>query len=381
MSRVVKPMQLLPVLVGFILLNGCSSPAVNQGNNGEILTPPISSEENLENYHTVKRGESLYSIARMYGRDHKDLARWNNIPPPFALNIGQRLILDGTPAEDNSSSEDNYEQEISTPTIKEPQLPEGQHKVGAGDTLFSISRKYNVNWKELAKWNNIQEPYAVNAGQILVVEAPADYAVNNDPIITPTVKPVIPAPSSDQNHHIVLKGDTLYKIAKHYKRSTTDLIKWNNLQAPFSVRLGQKLRITPPDGVDNTLPPALPTVSPSVSDSDHHIVQTGDTLYGISKKHKISIDNLKSWNNLQPPFNLLIGQKLRIKPPATSSSSGSVRPVGLNVTPRYHIVKSREKLEHIANKYGLSASEVAKWNGIAPPYNIYPGLRIKLIPN
>jgi len=359
--------KLLPVLVGFILLNGCSSTAVN---NKKIIEPPTNSDIEIENYHIVKRGESLYAIARMYGRDHKDLARWNNIPPPYALNIGQRLILDGSPA-------DNSEPEISTPIVEAPPVPEGSHRVAPKEGLFSIAQKYNVNWKELAKWNNIQEPYAVNVGQILVVEAPAGYIANTDPtpIITPTV--IKPAPSNDANYHIVLKGDSLYKVAKHYGHSMADLAKWNNIPAPYSVRLGQKIRITPPEGIDNTLPSALPSVSPSVSNSDHHIVQPKDTLYSISKIYKISITNLKSWNNLQPPFNVFIGQKLRITAPATSSSGG-LRPVSLA---SYHIAKSGETLKNIAQQYGLSLSDVAKFNGIGSPYNIYPGQRLKLTRN
>lgn len=350
----------LPALVGFILLNGCSSTAVN---NKKIIETPTSSDIEIENYHIVKRGESLYSIARMYGRDHKDLARWNNIPPPYALNIGQRLILDGSPA-------DEPEPEISTPIVEAPAVPEGKHRVATGEGLFSIAQKYNVNWKELAKWNNIQEPYAVNVGQILVVEAPAGYIANTDPIVTPAV--IKPVPSNDKNYHIVLKGDNLFKIAKHYKRSMADLAKWNNIPAPYSVRLGQKIRVTPPEGIDNTLPPALP----SVSNTDYHIVQAKDTLYSISKIYKISIDKLKSWNNLQPPFNVFLGQKLRITAPATSSSGG-VRPVSFA---SYHIVKSGESLQKIAQKYGLSASDIAKWNGIGSPPNIYPGQRLKLTP-
>ena len=370
MLRAVKPIQLLPVLVGLILLNGCSTNTVNQKDNGVI--PEISSSEEIQNYHIVKRGESLYSIATMYGRDHKDLARWNNIPPPFALNIGQRLILDGSPADDYNDPEPE------TPIVEAPPVPEGSHRVEAKETLFAIARKYGKNWRDIAKWNNLQQPYNVQTGQILVVTAPiGEEPANNDPIITtPTV--TNPVSNNDPNFHIVAKGDNLFKIAKHYGRSMAELARWNNIPAPFSVRLGQKLRVTPlPEGVvDNTLPSALP----SVSDSDYHIVQAKDTLYSISKIYKISAANLKLWNKLQPPFNVFIGQKLRITPPATSSNSGGLRPVVLNSIPSYHISRSGETLDYIADKYGLSASDIAKWNGIGSPPNIYPGQRLKLTP-
>jgi lipoprotein NlpD len=42
-------------------------------------------------YHYVEPGETLYSIGWLYGYDHKELARWNGIRPPYAINPGQRL--------------------------------------------------------------------------------------------------------------------------------------------------------------------------------------------------------------------------------------------------------------------------------------------------
>lgn len=42
-------------------------------------------------YHIVQRGDSLYSVSWSYGYDHRDVAKWNNLQPPYSLTAGQRI--------------------------------------------------------------------------------------------------------------------------------------------------------------------------------------------------------------------------------------------------------------------------------------------------
>jgi lipoprotein NlpD len=57
-------------------------------------TPPTTSQsKEATKYHTVQKGDTLYSIARIYGIDYKELAEWNNIENPGAIDVGQQLIL------------------------------------------------------------------------------------------------------------------------------------------------------------------------------------------------------------------------------------------------------------------------------------------------
>jgi len=58
-------------------------------------------------YHRVERGETLYSIGWVYGYDYRQLARWNNIQPPYALSPGQRLRV-APPSGKSSSSVHKY---------------------------------------------------------------------------------------------------------------------------------------------------------------------------------------------------------------------------------------------------------------------------------
>ena len=51
----------------------------------------------------------------------------------------------------------------------------------------------------------------------------------------------------------------------------------------------------------------------------YHTVASGDTLYGISKRYGYTIDQITGWNNLQPPYTLLVGEDLRLSPWDTCS--------------------------------------------------------------
>ena len=57
--------------------------------------------------YTVARGDTLYSIAQEYGVDWHDLARWNEVGPPYRIDVGRRLSLDAYPALDYSRMESN----------------------------------------------------------------------------------------------------------------------------------------------------------------------------------------------------------------------------------------------------------------------------------
>lgn len=85
---------------------------------------------------------------------------------------------------------------------------------------------------------------------------------------------------------------------------------------------------------------------------NYYIVQSGDSLWSISRKFGISVDKLKEINNLSG--NLLsVGQKLLIKDTSSSEDVGV-----------YYTVKAGDTLYGIANAYGLSVDELKSMNGL-----------------
>lgn len=87
----------------------------------------------------------------------------------------------------------------------------------------------------------------------------------------------------------VVAGDTLYGIASFYGIPAQDIINENNLQPPYSLRIGEKLK---------------------VPNNYYHRVQAGDTLFKISKLYNVKLETLAKNNNLPKPYLIQPGQVL-----------------------------------------------------------------------
>jgi flagellum-specific peptidoglycan hydrolase FlgJ len=100
--------------------------------------------------------------------------------------------------------------------------------------------------------------------------------------------------------HIVRQGETLYAISKLYGLDVETLKTWNNLSSN-EISIGQVLKVSADS--NNTLAQSVQT---------RYIVQQGDTLYAISRKTGIAVEEIKLINNLNSN-ELKIGQELILK--------------------------------------------------------------------
>ena len=101
--------------------------------------------------------------------------------------------------------------------------------------------------------------------------------------------------STEKNTYTVAKGDTLSKIATMFNTTVAELKRLNNLTSDI-LQIGQVLFIP-----EIKVPPTYGT----------YTVQKGDTLYGIARKYNLSVDELKGLNNITSN-NLYIGQQLKV---------------------------------------------------------------------
>ncbi|WP_300301612.1 LysM peptidoglycan-binding domain-containing protein, partial [Ferrovibrio sp.] len=99
------------------------------------------------------------------------------------------------------------------------------------------------------------------------------------------------APEAVPDSVTVQSGDTVYALARRYNRPVRALIDDNNLQPPYAVQPGQRLRL--PGG-------------------RFHAVQRGETLYSISRSYGVDLYSMAQSNDLQPPYTISVGQQLRI---------------------------------------------------------------------
>ncbi len=97
-----------------------------------------------------------------------------------------------------------------------------------------------------------------------------------------------------------------------------------------------------------------------VSADGVHIVALNDSLYGISRRYGVSTRSIISANQLQPPYRLVVGQRLKLP------------------SPRFHRVMRGDTLYRISRQYGVAMSKLASLNDLKPPYKIIVGRSLRL---
>ncbi|MBC2202251.1 1,4-beta-N-acetylmuramoylhydrolase [Listeria welshimeri] len=193
--------------------------------------------------------------------------------------------------------------------------------------------------------------------------------------------------SSNSATYTVVKGDSLWKIATKYNVSVANLKSWNNLKSD-NIYIGQKLKVTA-GSTSNTSKPNTGsnanTSKPSTStNAKTYTVKKGDSLWRIATNNKITIANLKSWNNLKSDF-IYPGQTLKVSAsstsintntskPSTGSSTNTSKP---NTNAKTYTVKKGDSLWKIANQNKTTVTNLKSWNNLKSD-NIYIGQKLKV---
>lgn len=202
---------------------------------------------------------------------------------------------------------------------------EKTHVVEKGDTLYSISRKYNVKVDEIKSLNGFSDNN-ISVGQKLKIPG-------NEP------SQAKPAQKQVATTHTVEKGDTLYSISRKYGLSVEQVKAFNGLSGN-ELKVGQVLKLTEnsvassktektdskkteasqttsgKDKKETETPSASSAVSektvPPKSEDGIYVVQKGDTWSGIAHDFGLSIAELQNINKVDSDSVLKIGQKLKI---------------------------------------------------------------------
>jgi lipoprotein NlpD len=131
-----------------------------------------------------------------------------------------------------------------TRPVREP-ASEYREVVG-GDTLYSIAWEAGRDYHELAEWNDLSPPYTIHPGQKLRLYPPAQAVVakaKGNEAEERTERTEKPAART----HVVKRGETLYGIARANRVTVRELASWNGLSPPYTLRIGQRLRLAVPD--------------------------------------------------------------------------------------------------------------------------------------
>lgn len=202
------------------------------------------------NYYVVKKGDSLWSIARANGLTVDELKSLNNLSSNV-LHVGDTLLISSADSTGDAGNDTYY-------------------VVKNGDTLWSIARKYNLSVNELKALNNLSSN-VLSVGQRLIVG------------------------KDSSNDYVVSAGDTLWAIARKFNVSVDDIKSLNNLSSN-NLSIGMTLKIPPYSNKQN-------------EETNVYVVKSGDSLWSIARMFNSTVDEIKSLNGLKSNV-LSIGQRL-----------------------------------------------------------------------
>jgi membrane-bound lytic murein transglycosylase D len=157
--------------------------------------------------HHVEKGDSLYTIARLYGANLRDVVAVNNLNPRRPIHPRQVVLVPVGPHR----------------TKRRPKLPASGpvHLVEMGDTLWTIAQRYGTTVARLCRLNDMHPRERIHPGDRIIL------------------------PQAGASRYLVKSGDTLIGIAERHSVALKDLIMWNNLSPEKTLKPGTTLKLKP----------------------------------------------------------------------------------------------------------------------------------------
>ena len=191
-----------------------------------------------------------------------------------------------------------------------------RHKVRNGEVLGTIAEKYNTTVKLLKKVNKLNKNN-IRVGKTIVIPVARKSLDRYQLSSNERLKKLQKVKRSGNRIEIrVAKGDTFWDIAQKYRVTSSSIAKWNGMSPRDTLRPGQKLVIWTKKKQDVSAINPATFKHPFESSTRQRVgytVRNGDSLARIAQKFRVSIKNLKRWNNkLNNKKYLQPGQRLTV---------------------------------------------------------------------
>lgn len=327
---------------------------------------------------TVAEPTNLSALAKAAGVSIDSLKKLNpelkrNCTPPdmqYVLKIPMGKRLD-------------FQQQYALLTEQE-RMPWIEHTVGRRETLAKIARRYGVSSTELAALNNIAG-YRSNVRRGQVLRIPVVNQGQEQLATISDAEPVAPkkqgSTARQTTTHTVQSGESLASIAKRYSVEVSDLRSWNDLRSnDGTIHPGQELVVNV-----SARPEATASVERiAVTKIVRHKVRRGETLSSIADRYGMSVQELRSLNGLSRKAVLKAGKSIKVQKTSTeqyasSSKSSSTSSSKSSKKPKTYKVQRGDTLSTIADKFGMSISQLRKANpSLRNSDNIRAGQQIRL---
>lgn len=180
----------------------------------------------LKNRYKVVSGDTYASIADLFGVPVASLLYAND---GFSkrLTVGDTLVIPSTPHSKKKASKSEKKPK-ATPAPAEKNDTASTYKVKAGDNLYNLAKQFSTTIERIRLLNGMGTSNAIHPGQVIRVRGEVDEsALQQNP---------------DETIHVVKKGEGLWDIARRYKVSIENLVRWNGLKGT-KVKPGDRIKI------------------------------------------------------------------------------------------------------------------------------------------
>ena len=249
-------------------------------------------------------------------------------------------------------------------------IPAKYHTVKSGENLSTIANKFGLSVAELKKKNNLTNSKIKPSQQLKIKDSETIVTVENiqlaenKSVANIKSKDVTEkSESSNPTSHIVKKGESLFSISKMYNITIDELKKINQLNGN-GIHFGDVLKLNTFSKAEfaKVVPQKKDTIRKEVLKPEQlaintsHKVVSGETLFSISKKYNISIDELKKINQLDGS-NIRPGQTLNLKQTDEKYLASTEKTKLIT-----HKVGPGESFYTIAKNYGCTITDLKSWN-------------------
>ncbi|MDX1469349.1 MAG: LysM peptidoglycan-binding domain-containing protein [Acidimicrobiia bacterium] len=223
------------------------------------------------------------------------------------------------------------------------------YTVRRGDTLGRIARDHDVSLSELIEVNGIENPNLIFPGQVLVIPGEE--------------------PEEPEAVHVVVRGDTLGRIAAAYGTTVVALVERNGIRDPNRIYVGQSVSIP---GSTAQAPPSngQPSAAPSARSGAYHVVQRGESLDDIAARHSgVTAEQIATANGILGGV-IYTGTRLFLDGPGfvARGTAGT----------RTYVVVRGDRLGDIAARNGVSLQALIDLNDISNPNFIRAGQELSI---
>ncbi|MCC4045335.1 LysM peptidoglycan-binding domain-containing protein [Enterococcus gallinarum] len=344
-----------------------------------------SFEDNARTLRNVSLGNGNYYYAGAWKSNtssYRDATQWLTgryaTAPNYASSLNTVIQQYGltkydTPASGNAgggatvSTPNTATNPVSKPAATSSVSSGSQgYTVASGDSVWGIANKFGITMDQLCSWNNIRNNFIYPGQKLTINGGTAKQTTNTGTISTTT---------ASAGSYTVASGDSVWSVANKHGITMDQLRNWNNIKNDF-IYPGQRLVVKNGTGSKSQ---ANTTTATSSTNAGRYTVASGDSVWSVANKHGITMDQLRSWNNIKNDF-IYPGQALIVKNSGnkqTSSPTTASTSISSSAGSQKYTVASGDSVWSIANKFGITMDQFRSWNNIKNDY-VYPGQSVRV---